>query len=262
MGNFLKKKHFAYAQLTGSQQPAYWTMSVNSLQTVLDAIFGLPGCKGYRIYFGYATPGTVANSLPGFDGQMLLIFTGTDKNQQDLYLNDYNTPFYVVAPPVFRGNGAMTFGNVVEIHYPEALPLVMGFYQTVLPLSRAAMNAVSDKYGQPSNAKETTSFTYDLGWRASIYDDINLHGVKAVSFYLGSYSDDCNEADVPLNQNTMVFEYADTFVHDGNTYYYHFDVENLPGTPKPAPGGVKGSNTINPCPPNICSGTSFNEPQA
>ncbi|HTJ12995.1 MAG TPA: hypothetical protein VL547_13250 [Dinghuibacter sp.] len=267
MGSFLEKKHFAYTQLTGMPQPTYWFMTVANFQTVMDALAGLPNFGGYRAYFGYADPkSAIPANLATFGGSLLLIFTATDAAGNDLYLKDDATPLFVVTPPVMHGAGAVTGGKVVQMQHDDALPLIMGYVNTILPLSRQVVTSILTKYGYavPPKILETTSFRLTKDWKDTVYQDVNnpAYGIKGVTFFLGAYSDDCGEDMKLFNLTTVVLQYADSFDYDGTTYYYHFDIENVdnPGPPAQTnPGGflVGGDNTINPCPPNTCSGTSF-----
>lgn len=252
MGSYLKKKHFAYSQLTGTPQPAYWFMTTKDLETVLNALAGRPGFGGYRVYFGYAPADATPDHLKTYAGQMLLIFTATDDAGNDLFKATPGTPFFVV-----------TQAGVVQLTHDQASALVAAYQNTILPLSRALMTAVLTKQGRPAPTvfPETKSVTFDPAWKNGLFDAIAKYDIKGLTFFLGAYTDDCGDDDATRyhHQNTFVVNFAETFEYNGATYYYHYDIENVPGYEKPVndPAGGGGVNTINPCPPNVCSGASL-----
>lgn len=271
MGSFWEKKHFAYSQHTGSTQMPYWFMTVASFQTVFDTLCSLPSAGGVRIYLGYADPATtLPDNLSSFSGSLLLIFTAMDTNGDDVFKTVNTTPCFVVTPPVFPGGGAMLPGQVVQLSHADAQPFVEGYANTILPLSQAAVTAVRQKYGTDATTpafKETTSFKVTTAWKNDVYTDLNsFYKIEAFTFYLGAFSDDTGQDDAArvLHQNALVLQYAASFDHNGHTYYYHFNIESVPKpvTAAPAPtttldAPVFGDDTIYPCPPYTCSGTSF-----
>ncbi|TDX01864.1 hypothetical protein [Dinghuibacter silviterrae] len=270
MGNYCKKKYLAFSQLTGFAQPAFWFISKTNFQNLMTSV---STGGGFRVYFGYCDPANCPASLKAYAGSLVLVFSATDFNYKDLALTTPGLSYYVVTPPTVTGGGPFTGGPVVTVPHADASNLVANFQNTIVPFSAALNTAVQTAYkNTPVPAfSETTSLWYIKGWADAVNSDITTYNVQGISFFIGAYSNDDGDDGQPptaLQQTTLVAEYASSFAYEGNTYYFHFDPEDIvggqPAPPASAHGRAPqvishffGDNTANPCPPNTCGGVSL-----
>lgn len=258
LGNFLKKKHFALTQLAGQREADYWLFSTDNFAGLFDALG--QDIEGFRVYLAAYTetgnPKVDAFLGKGYRDNLVLVFTGTDADFQDIQRKDPKQPYYVITPPWTGPGGQFKDGELVALTQEQASGMVARYRNHTVPFLKALYKASQEHYGKRPDPlfAETNSIIYPMPdfWEV-VSDDIRKTGAKAISAFLGSYSNDIErDYNHPVEQLTLTFNYASTFDFEGKTYYFHYDLEDFS-----VPEVTNGSNTGNPCPPNPCAGSSI-----
>jgi hypothetical protein len=263
IGNALKKKHLAFSQWTGRAQPDYWFYSAVNFKKMVDTLMGLPDAGGLRVYFGLCTSAVAA--LQPYENTLILIYTATDGALKDLYHKDPSTPYFVITPPDWGNGVKFTDGQLISLTKAQASPLVAAYQIRLQPFSKALHETILQKYGQPAQPLfgETNSLCWTKEWAGNVYEAMDNYTACGISMFLGAYSEDCDPAQDKrtLGQLTLVLEYVSSFNYQGKTYYFHFDLDDMPDVKKNGRRTksiqvMMGGDLANPCPPNTCDGSS------